>query len=59
MFNNDRLLRWRLTLEDYGLDIEYIQATKYLVRDALSRFPINGNQETTQESTYKSKLCKK
>ena len=51
-FNTDRVLRWRLILEDYGTDIEYMQGDKNIVADALSRFPINGNQDTTQESTY-------
>ena len=27
-FNTDRLLRWRLILEDYGPDIEYIKCNK-------------------------------
>ena len=28
VFNNDIVLRWRLALENYGPDIEYIQGTK-------------------------------
>ena len=55
-FNTNRVLRWRLVLEDYGPDIEYIQGDKNIVADALSIFPINSNQETTQESTYKKEL---
>ena len=51
--NKDRVLRWRLTLEDYDPGIEYIKGKKNIVTNALSIFPINGNQETTQESTYK------
>ena len=39
--------------------IEYIQGSKYIVTDSLSRLTINGNQETTHESTYKSKLYQK
>ena len=35
-------------LEEYGMEIEYIQGKKNIVSDALSRFPINGNQNTTQ-----------
>ena len=52
--NTDSVLRWRLILEDYGPDIEYIQGDKNIAAEALSRFPINGNQETKQESTYKN-----
>ena len=52
-FNNDRVLRWRLIIEDYGPYIEYIKGDKNIVADALWRFPVNRNQETTQDSTYK------
>ena len=44
--DTDRLLRWRLILEYYGLDIEYIQGGKGIVTNALSKFPISGNQES-------------
>ena len=44
-FNTDRVLIWIIILGDYGPDIEHIQS-------ALSIFPINGNQESTQESIY-------
>ena len=42
-FNTDRVLRWRLIIEDYVPDIEYIKGEKNIVADALSRFPLNGN----------------
>ena len=45
------MLIWILILGDYGPDIEYIKGEKNIVSDTLSRFPIQGNQETTQEST--------
>ena len=51
-FNTGRVLRWRLILEEYGPDIEYIPDEKYIAVDALSRLPNNRNQETTHESTY-------
>ena len=50
--NNDRMLRRRLILEEYGPGIEYILGNKNIAADALSRLPNNGNQETTHESTY-------
>ena len=41
-FNTDRLLRWRLKLEEYGPDIEYINGGENIVADTLSIFPSNG-----------------
>ena len=34
-FNTDRILRWRLILEEYGSDIEYIKGEKNIVADSL------------------------
>ena len=51
-FNTYRLVRWRLIIEGYGPDIEYIKVEKNIVPDSLSIFSINRNQDTTQESTY-------
>ena len=59
MLKIDRVLIWRLILEEYDQDIKYIQVDKNILADALSKFTINRNQETTQEPTYKSKLCQK
>ena len=36
-FNTDRVMRWRLILEEYGPDLRYIQGEKNVVADALSR----------------------
>ena len=52
MFNTNIVLRRRIILEEYDTDIEYIKGEKNIVADALSRIPLNGNQETTQKSTY-------
>ncbi len=41
----DRVLRWRLLLEEYGVDIRYIKGVKNIVADVLSRYP------TTNEPT--------
>ena len=51
-FNTDRLLRWRLILEEYSPDIEYIKDEKNIATDALSRLPNNGNQESIHEKMY-------
>ena len=58
-FNTNRVLRWRLIKEEYSLGIECIPGKKNIVTDALSRFPSNVNQETTQKYTNKSKFCQK
>ena len=52
-FNTDRVLTWRLILEEYISDIEYIRGEKHIVSDAQSRFPFNGNQGSIKEPTYK------
>ena len=36
-FNTDRVMRWRLILEEYGPNLKYIQGEKNVVADALSR----------------------
>ena len=51
-FNTYRVLKWRLILEEYGPDIEYIKGEKNIVSDNLSIFLLNGSQETTQKTTY-------
>ena len=50
------MLRWRLILEDYGPDIEYIKGDKNILADALSIFLTNENQETKQKSTYQKEI---
>ena len=37
----ERVMRWRLLLEEYGPNIHYIQGSKNIVADALSRLNIN------------------
>ena len=51
-FNTDRVLRWRLILEEYGQDIEYIQGAKNIAADALSRLPNNVNQEIPHDTMH-------
>ena len=36
-FNTDRVMRWRLAIEEYGLELIYIKGKKNIVADALSR----------------------
>ena len=55
-FNNDRVLQWRLILEEYGLGVEYIPGEKNISVHALSQLPSNINQETTHELTYVTEI---
>ena len=36
-FNTDRVMRWRLILEEYGVSLTYVKCTNNIVADALSR----------------------
>ena len=56
MFNTDRVLRWKLILEEYSKYIEYIKGENNIVADGLPRIPFNGNQETTHKSTYQKEI---
>ena len=39
-FNTERVMRWRLILEEYGPDLRYIKGENNIVADALSRMDI-------------------
>ena len=56
-FNTYIVLKWRTIIEEYGTYIEYTKEEKNIVADALPIFPSNGNQENTQESTYKKEIA--
>ena len=40
---SDRVLRWRLLIEEYGVDIQYIKGASNIVADVLSRYPTSNN----------------
>ena len=42
-FNTDRVIRWRLIIEEYGPDLRYIEGPKNVVADALSRLGLQDN----------------
>ena len=39
-FNTERVMRWKLILEEYNPDLKYIKGENSVVADALSRFPM-------------------
>ena len=39
-FNTDRVMRWRLILEEFGVELLHLPGTTNLVADALSRLPM-------------------
>ena len=55
-FDINRVLRWRLIIEYHSPDIEYIPGNKNIIAEALSQLPNNGNKNTTDESTYTTKI---
>jgi hypothetical protein len=42
-FNTERVMRWRLVLEEYGPELRYIKGEHNIVADALSRLDIVAN----------------
>jgi transposase InsO family protein len=50
-FNSDRVMRWRLYIEEYSPELQYIKGTHNVVADALSRLDMNETPlEDTQET---------
>jgi transposase InsO family protein len=50
-FNSDRVMRWRLYIEEYSPDLHYIKGTHNVVADALSRLDMNEEPfEDTKET---------
>ena len=44
-FNTERVMRWRLILEEYGPELRYIKGENNIVADALSRLNMMSNEE--------------
>ena len=59
MYNTNIVLIWRLILEEYGTYIEYIIGEKNIVAYALSRLPLNGNEETTHKYNYQKEIAQR
>jgi hypothetical protein len=56
-FNSDRVMRWRLHIEEYYPDLHYIKGTHNVVADALSCLEIKKPFEDTQESFFGLMEC--
>ena len=48
-FNTDRVIRWRLIIEEYGPNLKYIEGPKNIVADALSRLGLKDNPDFTNK----------
>ena len=48
-FNTDRVMRWRLILEEYGPELRYVKGEQNIVADALSRLKIQDSNESHEQ----------
>ena len=44
-FNTERVMRWRLTLEEFGPELKYTKGENNVVADALSCLEMSENQD--------------
>ena len=54
-FTTERVLRWRLMLEEYGSEIKYINVPDNDASDALSRLPLI-NSDVTESNVTREQL---
>ena len=45
MYNTERLMRWRLIIEEFGPKLKYIKGENNAVADSLSRLEMSDNQD--------------
>jgi hypothetical protein len=48
-FNTERVMRWRLLLEEYGPELRYIKGEQNVVADALSRLDMIADHPLSEE----------
>ena len=57
-FNSDRVMRWRLYIEEYSPDLQYIKGKNNVVADAVSRLEMTTSKsEDTTEIYYSVMQC--
>ena len=52
-YNSDRVMRWRLLIEEYGPSLEYVPGLSNIVADALSRLDLKPQATLTLKDKYK------
>ena len=55
-FNSDRVMRWRLYIEEYSPDLYYIKGGNNVMADALSRLDID-EEPSLLEVLFTEKMC--
>ena len=55
-FNSDRVMRWRLYIEEYSPDLQYIKGENNVMADALSRLDCE-DEIPTQEALITEEMC--
>ena len=55
--NNDRIIRWRLLLEEYGPEYQHISGVDNVVADALSRLEIRSPEATGDDLGHVAAHC--
>ena len=51
-FNTERVMRWRLILEEYGPELRYIKGENNIVADALSRLDMDDNVSDSELMSF-------
>ena len=58
-FNTERVMRWRLILEEFGPELRYVKGEDNVVADALSRLEMTPNKISPQPEKMADELCLK
>ena len=52
IFNTERVMRWRIIIEEFGPELKYIKGDNNVVADALSRLENSPNQDILKISEF-------